>query len=303
MNARPAFPNFQFCVVAVVIGACFYGGTSSVHAGEPEWIRLTDDGYFKQRPDWSRDGQRLLFTRHRGTTLRLIERTIASGEERRITKSDDTEADGVWSPDGKEIAFTFNKPQPNQSDIEVYRVRLADGELFQVAGNVKGLSHQEYPSWSSDGERIAFSSTHDGNQELYTARKDGSDLLRLTNDPGQDGHPAWSPSGDEIAFSTDRWGDLEIALIHADGSRLRRLTFSVGMDDFPAWSPDGKRLAFTSNRDGNREIYVIDVASGESQRRTDHRGIDDFPAWSPTGELTFISQRGGGFDVFMEPTR
>jgi TolB protein len=49
------------------------------------------------------------------------------------------------------------------------------------------------PSWSPDGQRIAFSSERDGNLEIYVINIDGSGLTRLTDHPGDDSSPAWSP--------------------------------------------------------------------------------------------------------------
>jgi len=273
---------------------------TSAHADEPRWTRLTSDGHLKQRPAWSPDGRLLVFTRHKGTSLQLIERNVETGDERRVTDNTEVEADAAWSPDGSEIAFTLNKPQPNQSDVEVYRCRLADKSLTKVAGTEKKLSHEEYPSWSPDGKQIVFTSTRDGNQEVYVVPAAGGDWSRLTSDPALDAHPAWSPSGEWIAFATDRWGDLEIAVMRPDGSQLRRLTHSNGLDDFPAWSPDDTQLAFTSNRDGNQEIYSLAVDSGVLRRRTGNPRIDDSAAWTPDGRLTVVSQRDDGFDVYVE---
>ena len=130
------------------------------------------------------------------------------------------------------------------------------------------LSHQDWPSWSPDGRRFAFSSTHEGNQEIYTAGADGKGLVRLTNSPGIDAHPSWSPDGRSIAFATDRWGGLELAAVRPDGTGLLRLTRSHGLDDYPCYSPDGRRLAFASNRDGQFEVYGS--ASDGSARSTFH---------------------------------
>src|SRR5262245_17275558 len=110
--------HFQLALAGIVAASLAISSLATAIAGETEWVRLTKDGHFKQRPNWSPDGAKLLFTRHKGATLRLIERTIATGEEHRVTEKEETEADGVWSPDGKEIALTFNKPQPNQSNVE-----------------------------------------------------------------------------------------------------------------------------------------------------------------------------------------
>ena len=54
---------------------------------------------------------------------------------------------------------------------------------------------EESPRWSPDGKRIAWVSTRDGNQDIYTVDADGKDVKRLTNDPAPDNNPSWSPDG------------------------------------------------------------------------------------------------------------
>ena len=270
--------------------------TSSA-ATEP--IRLTTDGLLKQRPAWSPDGTQLAFTRHQGATIFLFIRS-ADGSERRLTKSKDPEFDAHWSPDGKRLVFTFDKTVPNQGDMEVYSIAADGSDLQPVLTSPGKLTHEEWPSWSPDGTRIALSSTRDGNQEIYTVLPDGKDLKRLTNDPAIDAHPCWSPDSQRVVFATNRWGDLEIAVVNADGSNLVRLTDSRGFDDYPAWSPDGKTISFTSYRDGNPEIYDIDPDGKNARNLTQHPALDNFPAWSPAGELTFVSNRSGGSDIYRQ---
>src|SRR3989449_7596169 len=52
--------------------------------------------------------------------------------------------------------------------------------------------------------QIVFSSTRDGNYEIYVARANGSNPTRLTNHLGEDRLPAWSPDGTKNAFVSDR---------------------------------------------------------------------------------------------------
>jgi TolB protein len=267
-------------------------------AAEP--TRLTSDGLLKQRPAWSPDGAQLAFTRHQGDTIFLFIRA-ADGSQRRLTKSKDPEFDAHWSPDGKRLVFAFDKTVPNQGDMDVHSIAADGSDEMAVLASPGKLTHEEWPSWSPDGAWIALSSTRDGNQEIYVVRPDGKDLKRLTSDPAIDAHPCWSPDGKRIAFATNRWGDLEIAAVHSDGSNLVRLTESRGLDDYPAWSPDGKHIAFVCNREGNAEIFTTDPDGKNSTNRTQHPAIDNFPAWTPAGELTFISNRDGGFDIYRQP--
>lgn len=270
---------------------------SQSRAADPEVVRLTNDGHLKQRPCWSPDGKQVALARHQGSTIFLFLRDLKTGREERLTSSMSPEYDAVFSPDGQSMLLTFDKTSPNQGDIEVYRLTLADRKLIPLATTQGALSHEESPCWSPDGKRFAFTSTRHGNQELYVADVAGGDWLRLTNDAAIDAHPTWSPDGRAIAFATNRWGDLEIALVSPDGSNLRRLTHSKGLDDYPVWSSDGRQLAFTSNRDGNLEIYVQSL-DGPATNITRSAAIDNFPAWTPDGRIAFVSNRDGGFDLY-----
>lgn len=268
-----------------------------VLAAEPDLVRLTTDGHFKQRPCWSPDGKQLVFARHQGSTIFLFLRDLKTGQEERLTAHTSAEFDAVFSPDGMSLLLSFDKTSPGQGDLEVYRIALADRKLVPLATTQGALSHEESPCWSPDGKRFAFTSTRHGNQELYVADVAGGDWQRLTTDAAIDAHPSWSPDGKTIAFATGRWGDLEIALINPDGTNLRRLTHSKGLDDYPAWSPDGRRVAFTSNRDGNLEIYMQSL-DGPAINVSRDAAIDNFPAWTPDGRVGFVSNRDGGFDVY-----
>ncbi len=263
-----------------------------------EPIRLTDDGHFKQRPNWSPDGSWLVFARHKGATIFLYLRAADGSIERRLTETNSPEYDALWSPDGTRLAFSFDKTSPNQGDIEVYSVGVDGKDLTPVAITDGKLSHEEWPAWSPDGTQIAYSSTRDGNQEIYQVQADGQHSQRLTSHPALDAHPAWSPDGTQIAFSTDRWGDLEIAVIDVATGGVSRLTHSRGFDDYPTWSPDGKQIAFTSNRTGDFDIWAINADGRQPLNLTQHSSIDNFPSWGADGRLTFVSNRAAGFDIY-----
>ena len=112
--------------------------------------------------------------------------------------------------------------------------------------------------------RIAFVSDRDGNIEIYVMDADGSNVIRLTNNPTPDLFPALSPDGSRIAFTFDRG----IYVMEADGSNVIRLTNYP--DAFAAWSPDGSRIAFESGRDGIPEIYVMDADGSNVIRLTNN---------------------------------
>lgn len=269
--------------------------------------RITHDGLVKRRPCWSPNGKSLLYARHEPDGEHIWQYVLDVGQgssARRLLADRETpQFDATFSPDGAQlllVAMRFIGPQ-GILDIALTK---ADGSGIKIVSPEKGnrAVHQEWPAWSPDGKRFAYSSTHEGNQELYTAAADGSDIVRLTRHPGHDAHPCWSPDGNFIAFATDRFGSgLELATVKPDGTGVTRLTESAGLDDYPAYSPDGKSLAFVSNRDGQYEIYLAHADGTNPVNLTRNPARDTFPAWTPNGRgITFVSDRDRGSDLYTQ---
>jgi TolB protein len=265
--------------------------------------RLTVDGLDKQRPSWSPDGRRLAFARHEAGGSHIWQYVMDAGRPdsaRRVTTRPAPDYDGAFTPDGRSLLLVAVTLSGTQGNLDVALVPAEGGEPRTLVGDRDGkLSHAEWPAPSPDGKRFAFTSTHEGNQEVYTAAIDGTGLVRVTQSPGTDAHPCWTPDGGWLVFATDRWGGLELATARIDGTGLRRLTRSPGLDDYPAISPDGSRLAFVSHRDGNFEVYLGPIDGSGAVNLSRHPGRDTMPTWTPDGRgVTFISGRDGGADLY-----
>ena len=228
-------------LLAALAVACLMG-EGEAPAGEEgrptgPLVRHTSDGLDKQRPAWSPDGRQLAFARHEagGSHIRqYVMGADPSSAPRRVTKRDEPEYNAVFSPDGKTLLMVLISLSGTQGNLDIAALH-ADGTGQRIVARDSGkLSHQDWPAWSPDGSRFAFSSTHEGNQEIYTAAADGSQVTRVTQSLGIDAHPCWTPDGKRLLFATDRWGGLEIAGVLADGTGLTRLTRSPGLDDYPA---------------------------------------------------------------------
>ena len=146
--------------------------------------------------------------------------------------------------------------------------------------------------------QIAFSSSQNGNRDIYVMGADGENQIRLTKHRSPDRHPSWSPDGKRIAFSSDRISiGGEIYVMDSDGKNVIRLT-NGEWDLNPAWSPDGKRIVFSSRVEEraehiNTEIFVMDPDGRNQTRLTDNPMADAEPSWSPDSrKIAFISQRG-----------
>jgi TolB protein len=167
-----------------------------------------------------------------------------------------------------------------------------------VLASVCAPAEAAFPGLSG---KIAFTTSRDGDYEVYAMGSDGSAQTNLTANAAGDLFPAWSPDGKHVAFASFRdAGNEEIYVMDADGSNQTRLTTSPGADAAPSWSPDGTRIAFRSDRDGgNFEIYVMNADGTNQTNVTNDPATDDAPAWSPGGsKIAFETNRNGDFEVY-----
>ena len=148
------------------------------------------------------------------------------------------------------------------------------------------------------GSRAFFSSTRDGNSEIYSSDLQGGNVRRLTNHPGIDVSPRCGGPGGQIAFVSTRHGSPQIFRMSAAGGTATRVTFRGQHNQTPAWctgGPDGPLLAFTGRSSGF-DVFVVNVQSQEYTRLTQGQGTNKDPAFSPDCRMVaFYSSRGGIF--------
>ena len=152
---------------------------------------------------------------------------------------------------------------------------------------------------ASAQERIAFSSSRDGNSEIYVMNADGATQTRLTNNSAEDYEPTFSPDGSKIAFWSGRDGNYEIYVMNADGTNQVNLTNDPGNDTVPCWSPDGRKIAFRGFRNGTIEIYVMKADGTDQISLTNNTSIDTEPSFSPDGsKIAFRTERNGNWEIY-----
>lgn len=126
--------------------------------------------------------------------------------------------EALWSPDGSHIAWVARMGADRQ--LEVF-ASLADGSGVR---NVSRHAGEDYHiTWSPDGQLLAFTSTRDGNPELYAVGLLENRLWRLTQDGAHDDRAAFSPDGRSLAFESTRGGALGVYVMPALGGEPRRV--------------------------------------------------------------------------------
>lgn len=134
--------------------------------------------------------------------------------------------------------------------------------------------------------KIVFTSTRDGNSEIYIMNPDGSKQVNLSRNDAEDWNPVWSPNGAQILFASNRDGPYDLYVMDADGRGVRKVFRNREERTAPTWSPDGKKIAYVQGAEPNQAIYIA-TKDGRSARKL----TDGFmPSWSPDGhEIAFVS--------------
>ncbi len=171
--------------------------------------------------------------------------------------------------------------------------------LILMCGTI-GLVFAEAPTTP----KILFTSTRDGNYEVYVMNLDGSEQVNLTQHPREDLSAVWSPTGDKILFVSNRQGTRvrDLYLMDPDGSNVRRVfkKKAKGRRGYPAWSTDGKQFIY-SYTDWDRWEFGLYLGTfGEEDAELLPYG--NSPEWSPDGsEIAYsISHQFGARLTFMD---
>lgn len=187
----------------------------------------------------------------------------------------------------------------------------ADGFIYLVdseGGGLIRLTQGEFPSFSPDGTRIAFTR----NGQVHVMNADGTGITRVTDVARAPSGLAWSPDGTRIAFVGTLPGEEGLIIVDPDGGAPRLVGGNIPwvirhtaaaspgrlIETTPSWSPDGTRILV----DAPDGFYLIDVESGDTAPLAEHQSecgpwnaayspdgtTIAFTRWQPLGESPLI---------------
>jgi len=244
-------------------------------------------------------GGLIAFISGREGSLNLFTVDINSREYTQYSFGDERVQSPFWSPDGK--YFAFSKGVFTDNSYYLDQIFLADIQSH-TAEQITSSDQNIGPSWSPEGDSIAFLSSRDGSWALYTMDLWGSHVTKHTNGLGFIDQPFWSPAGNHVIL-TDRINiaaDTEIICIELGTYGYKNLTDNEFSDFDPAWSPNGEVIAFVSDRNTVTKIYLMNLDGSNQSRLTASSGWEYLPQWSPDGVLiAFQSYIDDNWDIYI----
>lgn len=246
-----------------------------------------------------------------------IASTDGSGA-RRLTWAEGSEANAVFSPDGRQLAFTAARDGGGQ----IWILPLADGgEAWPLTSLETGAGS---PVWSPDGSRIAFTSSltpdqlrseeepeaddddavdagairniHQNRAAALAAIREKLEQNAEENDPRVVTRLAYQA---ETSLRDESYGQIHVVDVRPDAVP-RRLTSTLFGNSDPAWSPDGRSLIYSASPptggvhpDYEREsdLFVVDVEGGEPRRIAEPGYQESSPAYSPDGRFIVYARQ------------
>jgi serine/threonine-protein kinase len=180
------------------------------------------------------------------------------------------------SPDGRQLAVTIR----NLSEVGVWLHDLDRGVLTALAGG----GEANWPLWSPDGKRIAFSWLEDGRRSIAVMASDGTAAPHVLL-AGSFSPSSWTPDGQQLV-GLRSW---EIVVVTAEDvqARARPLFETAQSEAWPELSPDGRWMAYGSNTSGRDEVYIRPFPGPGAAEQVSLSGGSS-PAWHPNGEELFF---------------
>lgn len=205
---------------------------------------------------------------------------------------------------------------PLYSSYDIFMADL-DGKIVKQLTNSK--QYDAEATLSPDGKKMIYTSTKDGDIELYIMDLKTGAEQRITNTLGYDGGAWFSPDGTKLIWRASRPKteteikeykellaenmvaptNMEVWVANADGSNAKQVT-SYGQANWaPTYMPDSERIIFASNHEYKRgfpfNLYTINEDGTNLQKVSRDKGFDAFPMFSPNGKkIVFSSNRNNG---------
>ncbi len=192
--------------------------------------------------------------------------------------------------------IAFCGRQNNEPAQELYTCDYDGHNRRQITRN-KSINIS--PAWSSDANKLVFTSYRRDNPDLYLIDFMKGKETRLTERKGINAAAAWSADNRHLTLMQRYENHSEITIIKtSSGDTILRVTKSSANQASPCWSPDNREIAFVSDRSGTPQIYITTAQGGRWRRLTKKEAYNADPDWSAHNDkVVFTSKIDGIFQI------
>ncbi|BCS87300.1 protein tolB [Pseudodesulfovibrio sediminis] len=234
--------------------------------------RITRLGGYNLSPDWSADGESIVFT-HIGKTRHEL--GVYDGVNKRIRRRYKGMGNSIISPVfGPDDVLYVSLNRNGATNIYELSSSFKPGKILAKSPYI-----DVSPSFDRRGEKMVFTSGRAGNPHIYLLEIKTGTVRRLTRTGKYNTHPCISPDGRYVAYTHQTSQGHRIYLIDLTTGREKQLTFGPGNDEYPAFGPDGYFVAFASNRLGEYKLYLTTRHGDTPRKISTGKGAAFAPAW------------------------
>jgi len=295
-------PKSEFIAFGRMVAGSLDLFVKPVAGGEP-LLRVSGPGD-ETTPRWSPDGRTIAFVSSYGDGTPVFLMPPHSGQPRKLIETNipalNIDAihrcmgDRPWAADGSSLLVSR---VTETGQLAIYRVGM-NGSLEQITFPSEGGDDLS-PSYSFDGERIAFTRNRNGRWALWTMAADGSDAAALLEDEYINLAPVWRPDGRSIVFESNRSGAIAgLWEVDVTTGALKQITFET--KSLYGYSISASNQLAYASFWHDTFLHVLDVETGETRKLTAHVA-DNFGArFSPDGRaIAYHSTRDGDSEIWV----